>query len=272
LENTENIKQILFEAADAACNIQLEYFEKDFEIGRKRSYTDLVTEVDKKCEAKIIEIIRNKFPSHNVLGEEGGNLNKESDYVWIVDPIDGTVNYAHSLPIFCVSIAVEFKKEIILGIVKSAKTNEVFFAEKNKGAYLNDKKISVSKTENLRDGLLVTGFPYGAQNNYDYCIDHFVNFIKQGLPIRRLGSAALDMCYLAAGRFDGFWEVNLNPWDVAASYLIMLEAGGKVTDFFGNEYSIYSKQILATNGKSIHNQMIEILSIPYKNNSMEIIT
>lgn len=264
MEDIKKLKEVMFKAADAAAGIQLEYFEKDFEIGRKRDYSDLVTEVDKKCEAKIIEIIHDSFPGHNVLGEEGGDQHKSSDYVWIVDPIDGTVNYAHSVPVFCVSIAVEYKGEIILGVVYSPKTKERFYAEKGGGAFLNDIKIRVSQIENLKDSLLVTGFPYGSKDNYDHCIDHFVNFIKLGLPIRRLGSAALDICWLAAGRFEGFWEVNLNAWDVAAGYLILLEAGGKVTDFEGGQYSVYDKQILASNGKTLHNEMIEVLKKAYK--------
>lgn len=263
MENTDKLREVMFKAADAAAEIQLEYFEKDFEIGRKLDYSDLVTEVDKKCEAKIIEIIHNTFPGHNVLGEEGGDQHKKSDYIWIVDPIDGTVNYAHSVPIFCVSIAVEYKGEVILGVVYSPKTREKFHAEKGKGAFLNDKKISVSDIDLLKDSLLVTGFPYGSKDNYDHCIDHFVNFIRLGLPIRRLGSAALDICYLAAGRFEGFWEVNLNAWDVAAGYLILLESGGKVTNFEGGQYSVYDKQILASNGKTVHNEMIEVLKKAY---------
>lgn len=263
MENTDKLREVMFKAADVAAEIQLEYFEKDFEIGRKLDYSDLVTEVDKKCEAKIIEIIHNTFPGHNVLGEEGGDQHKKSDYIWIVDPIDGTVNYAHSVPIFCVSIAVEYKGEVILGVVYSPKTREKFHAEKGKGAFLNDKKISVSDIDLLKDSLLVTGFPYGSKDNYDHCIDHFVNFIRLGLPIRRLGSAALDICYLAAGRFEGFWEVNLNAWDVAAGYLILLESGGKVTNFEGGQYSVYDKQILASNGKTVHNEMIEVLKKAY---------
>ena len=254
----------MFEAADEAVKILKQYFETDLEIGRKRDYNDLVTNADKQCEAKISEIINNYYPEHNLLGEEGGDRKRESDYVWIVDPIDGTINYAHSVPIFCVSIALEIKGEVVMGVVQSPMTNEKFRAVKGEGAYLNDKKISVSDTEYLKDSLLVTGFPYGAKDNMDHCIDHFVNFIRLGLPIRRLGSAAMDICYLACGRFDGFWEINLNAWDVAAGYLILKEAGGKVTDFFGKDYSIYDKQILATNGRKIHDEMIKVLGKAYK--------
>ncbi|MCI0448365.1 MAG: inositol monophosphatase [Chlorobi bacterium] len=262
-ENLDKYKKAMFEAADEAAKILVENFDKDFEIGRKRDYNDLVTEIDKKSEAKIIEIVHKYFPEHNVLGEEGGDLKKKSDYVWIVDPIDGTINYTYSVPIFCVSIALEVKKEVVLGIVLSPLTKEKFWAEKGNGAYLNDKKIKVSDTEYLKDSLLVTGFPYGAKANDDHCIDHFINFVKQGLPIRRLGSAAMDICYLACGRFDGFWEINLNAWDVAAGYLILLEAGGRVTDFKGNKYSIYGKQILASNGRTVHKEMIEVLQRAY---------
>ena len=263
MEDINKLKEVMFKAADEAASIQMEYFEKDFEIGRKRDYSDLVTEVDKKSEARIIEIIHETFPGHNVLGEEGGDQHKTSDYVWIVDPIDGTVNYAHSVPIFCVSIGVEYKGEIILGVVYSPKTREKFWAQKGNGAYLNDKKINVSSIELLKDSLLVTGFPYGSKDNYDHCIDHFVNFIKLGLPIRRLGSAAIDICYVACGRFEGFWEVNLNAWDVAAGYLILLEAGGKVTNFEGGKYSVYDKQILASNSRKVHEEMMEVLKIAY---------
>jgi myo-inositol-1(or 4)-monophosphatase len=260
--DSKKYKEVLEDASLEAANILLEYFDTDFKVSRKKHYSDLVTEVDKKSEAKIIEVIHSYFPEHNVLSEEIGNLNKSSDYVWIVDPIDGTVNYAHSVPVFCVSIALEVKKEVKLGLIYNPVSGEKFFSEKGKGAYIGEKKISVSDVSKLKDALLVTGFPYGAGENTDHCIDHFNNFIKFGLPIRRLGSAALDMCYVACGRFDGFWEVSLNPWDVAAGYLILNEAGGKLTDFTGNKYSIYNKQILATNGK-IHNEMLEVLAKAY---------
>lgn len=263
MEDLKNYKAVLEEASSEASKILIEYFDTDFKISRKQHYSDLVTEVDKKSEARIIEIIRSYFPEHNVLSEEAGNLNKSSDYVWIVDPIDGTVNYAHGVPIFCISIALEVKKDIKLGLIYNPVSGERFFSEKGRGAYLGDKKISVSGVSELKDGLLVTGFPYGAWENVDHCIDHFNNFIKFGLPIRRLGSAALDMCYVASGRFDGFWEVSLNPWDVAAGYLILNEAGGKLTDFTGNKYSVYNKQIVASNGR-IHSEMIEVLAKAYR--------
>lgn len=265
MKDIEKLKKVMFDAADEASNLHMEYFEKDIAISRKQNYSDLVTEVDKKAEAKIAELIYSSFPDHNILGEEGDYRKKESDYLWIVDPIDGTVNYTHSIPIFCVSIGLEYKGELIIGIVQSAATGEKFYAEKGKGAFLNGKQIKVSNIEYLKDSLLVTGFPYGAKDNSDHCIDHFVNFLKLGLPIRRLGSAALDICWLACGRFEAFWEVNLNAWDVAAGCLILTEAGGRVTNFKGEPYSIYGKQILASNGKSLHKEMMDVLSTAYLN-------
>lgn len=258
IDDLQKYKRVLFEAVDESAKILIDNFDTNFKIGRKTHYNDLVTEIDHKSESKIIEVIHSHFPDHNVLSEEIGNLNLDSDHVWIVDPIDGTVNYAHSIPIFCISIALEIKKEIKLGLIYNPISGEKFFSEKDKGAFLGNKKITVSKTQQLRDSILVTGFPYGAKDNQDHCIDHFANFIKHGLPIRRLGSAALDICYVACGRFDGFWEVSLNPWDVAAGYLILNEAGGKITDFKGEMYSIYGKQLLATNGK-IHKEMMDVL-------------
>ncbi len=262
LEDVGKYKEILDEASREAAKILLENFDTEFKVSRKQHYSDLVTEVDKKSEARIIEIIHSYLPEHNILSEEAGNLNKKSEYVWIVDPIDGTVNYAHGVPIFCISIALEIKKEVKLGLVYNPVSGEKFFSEKGKGAYLSEKKIKVSDVSKLKDGLLVTGFPYLAWENIDHCIDHFNNFIRSGLPIRRLGSAALDLCYVACGRFDGFWEVSLNPWDVAAGYLIVNEAGGKLTDFTGNKYSIYNKQIVASNAK-IHGEMLDVLARAY---------
>jgi myo-inositol-1(or 4)-monophosphatase len=255
-----NLKNVMFEAADQAAEILINNFGKNFEIGRKKDYNDLVTEIDRQSEKKIIEVIHQHYPEHNILGEEGGDNKKKSDYRWIIDPIDGTINFTHKLPLFCISIALEIKGVISIGLVQAPLTGEKFWAEIGGGAFLNGKRIHVSSTENLADALLVTGFPYGARHNIGNCIDHFVNFVKLGLPIRRLGSAALDLCYLACGRFDAFWEVNLNPWDVAAGYLIVKEAGGKVTDFSGDEYSVYMKEILASNGRKLHEEMIDVLS------------
>lgn len=262
MENLNKYKKVLFEAVDESAKILLKHFNTKFKISRKSAYNDLVTEVDKKSEYKIIEVIHSYFPEHNILSEEAGDLKKNSDYLWIVDPIDGTVNYAHALPIFCVSIGLQINNDVKMGLVYNPVSGEQFFSEKGKGSFLNNKKIHVSERKYLKDAILVTGFPYNAKENYDHCIDHFVNYIKCGLPIRRLGSAALDLCYVACGRFDGFWEVSLNPWDVAAGSLILKEAGGKLTDFNRKKYSVYFKQIVATNGK-IHDEMIDVIKRAY---------
>lgn len=252
------MKNTLYKAAIESGKIIKEYFEGSFKIESKDIISNLVTEVDKKSEAKIIEIIKSEFPYHNILSEEIGALNTDSEFKWVIDPIDGTINYAHKIPICCVSIGVEKAGEIIYGLVYNPISGELFFAEKGKGAFYNDDKISVSKENNLKKALLVTGFPYVSANCPYKPIEAFSRFLNMDIPIRRLGSAALDLCWTALGRFDGFWEYNLNPWDVAAGFLIMTEAGGKVTDFKGEKFSIYGKEILATNGL-IHDDMLKVL-------------
>ncbi len=227
-------------------------------IQTKKEEINLVTEIDKETEKKIVEFIKSKFPHHSILAEESGEAKLDSGYKWIIDPLDGTTNYTHSFPVFCVSIALEHKGEVILGVIYDPNFDELFWAEKGKGAFLNGKKISVSKTDKLIKSMLATGFPYNVRENPDNCIEHFVNFLMEAQAIRRLGSAALDLAYVACGRLDGFWEVNLNPWDVAAGKIIIEEAGGKVTDFYGNKFSIYTKGIVASNGL-IHEQMLEVI-------------
>jgi myo-inositol-1(or 4)-monophosphatase len=220
---------------------------------------NLVSEIDKASEAKIISIIKRKYPSHAILAEESGESDSASDYKWVIDPLDGTTNFLHGLPLFCVTIGIEYKSEIVAGVVYDPNLDELFTAEKGSGAFLNGKRLKVTPTSKLIDSLLVTGFPYDIAQNPDNAIGHFVNFLVEGQGIRRLGSAALDLSYVAAGRFDGFWEVNLNPWDMAAGVLVVREAGGKVTDFSGGESTIYKKQVLATNGV-IHDAMLHVLA------------
>jgi len=252
------MKNILNIAATEAGKIIENYFGKDFKIESKDIISNLVTQADKESESKIIEIIKNEFPNHSILSEEIGALDSDSSIKWIIDPIDGTINFAHSIPLCCVSIGIEKDGEIIMGIVYNPISKERFFAEKGKGAFLNDKRINVSAENNLLKSLLVTGFPYNTSNNPNKPVDVFAKFVLQDIPVRRLGSAALDICWTACGRFDGFWEYNLNPWDVAAGYLILIEAGGKITDFEGNNFSVYQKEILATNNL-IHNDMLGII-------------
>jgi myo-inositol-1(or 4)-monophosphatase len=220
--------------------------------------TNLVTEIDKQSEQMIIEKIKQYFPDHDFLCEETGKHNVKSDYRWIIDPLDGTVNFTHGLPLFCVSIGLEYKGTIQLGVVYDPSANELFTAERGKGAFLNNRRMQVTKTNKLIESMLVTGFPYNVRENPDHALEHFTNFLMEAQAIRRLGSAALDICYVAAGRFEGFWEVNLHPWDVAAGVLILLEAGGTWTDFHGLSTSVYNPQLLASNG-SIHKEMIRVL-------------
>lgn len=220
---------------------------------------NLVSEIDKASEAKIIGIIKRHYPSHGILAEESG-VSGSSDYRWVIDPLDGTTNFLHGLPLFCVTIGIEYKGEVVAGVVYDPNLEEMFTAERGSGAYLNGKRMRVSQASGLINSLLVTGFPYDIANNPDHAVEHFVNFLMRGQGVRRLGSAALDLSYVAAGRLDGFWEVNLNPWDMAAGILFVREAGGMVTDFAGTPSGIYTKQALASNG-IIHNAMLDVLRL-----------
>lgn len=220
--------------------------------------TNLVTELDRKAEDLIIRTIKKRYGDHDFLAEESGSHEAKSDYRWVIDPIDGTTNFMHGLPIYSVSIGLEFRGEIILGVVYEPNRDELFTAEKGKGAFLNKRPIRVSKTKTLIEALLVTGFPYTFRSNPGTIVHHFTDFLMSSQAVRRLGSAALDLCYVAAGRFDGYWETSLNPWDMAAGVLIVEEAGGKFTDLDGFPTTIYKKTLLTSNGL-IHEQMVEVL-------------
>lgn len=252
------LKDVLMLAAKEAGAIIKQYFQGDFNVENKDTINNLVTEVDTKAEAKIISVIKETFPEHSIISEEVGELLQKSEYKWIIDPIDGTVNFAHGIPICCVSIGLLHHDEMLMGAVYNPMMNELFFAEKGKGAYLNDKPIKVSEKSDFRKAFLVTGFPYKWPKTNEHPIKVFERIILEGLPVRRLGSAAIDLCWVACGRFDGFWEYNLNPWDVSAGYLIVLEAGGRVTDFSGSECSVFDKETLATNGL-IHNSLLNAI-------------
>ncbi|MBZ0100012.1 MAG: inositol monophosphatase [Taibaiella sp.] len=252
------LRDVLLEAVKAGGAVIEHYFKGVFKIENKSTVNDLVTEVDKHAEKAIIDVIKNYYPGHSVISEEEGTLMQNSDYDWIIDPIDGTVNFAHAIPICCTSIGVRHKGEMVLGAVYNPIMKELFFAEKGKGAYLNDEKISVSKKSDFKKACLVTGFPYKWPKTYEHPIKVFERFIMEGLPVRRLGSAAIDLCWVACGRFDGFWEYNLNPWDIAAGYLIVEEAGGAITNFDGDPYDVYDKETLATNG-IIHEDMLKLI-------------
>jgi myo-inositol-1(or 4)-monophosphatase len=253
------LKQTLIEAAKAGAAENVRFFNTDFKISNKEGVNNLVTEADHAAEKAILTVIKSNFPGHQVLAEETGAIVVDSAYKWIIDPIDGTVNFAHGIPLNCVSIAVEHNGEIVLAAVYNPHLHEFFFAEKTKGATLNDKPIRVSNETAAIKACLVTGFPYTYINVPNGPLEIFERFIRKGVPVRRLGSAAIDLCWVAAGRFDGFYEHKLEPWDSAAGYLIVEEAGGKVTDFEGNKFSVYQHRVLATNGK-IHEEMLEVIN------------
>jgi myo-inositol-1(or 4)-monophosphatase len=220
---------------------------------------NIVTDADKTSQAMIIRRIRSSFPEHSILSEECRPQDKKSAYRWVIDPIDGTTNFAHAFPFFCVSIALEEAGKVILGVVYDPVRDEIFVAEKGKGAYLNGRKIHVSNTRFLSHSMLATGFTYGVKGARNKNIRNFSIFLVQAQAVRRAGSAALDMCYVACGRFEGFWEADLKPWDTAAASLIVAEAGGSVTKYNGSGYSHYDNEVLATNSL-IHKQMKKILS------------
>jgi len=248
--------------AEEACRrsgaLQLEGLKKSLEIEFKGAI-NLVTDVDHACEKTIVELIQGTFPDHDILAEEGSGKRKDSDYKWVIDPLDGTTNYTHGYRLFCTSIALEYKGEIVLGAVYEPNSDEMYLAEKGGGATLNGKKIRVSEVNNLEQALLVTGFAYNLRDTQNNNLDHFTNFLMRAQAVRRDGVAAIDLCYLAAGRYDGFWELNLFPWDVAAGFCIIREAGGQVTDFQGRPFEIYFKSLLASNGP-LHEEMIRVLS------------
>jgi len=221
--------------------------------------TNLVTDVDKKAEAMIIRKIVAAFPDHSILSEEGRPRERSSVFKWLIDPLDGTTNFVHAFPFFSVSIGLEKDGAVVLGVVYDPMRDELFTAQKGAGAYLNNKRIKVSDTKRLSESLLATGFAYGVKEAADDNIANFRDFLMQARAIRRAGSAALDFCYVACGRFDGYWELDLNPWDCAAGTLLAREAGGKVSRHDGSAYSHYDKEVLASNGR-IHHQMVNVLT------------
>lgn len=251
----------LEEMARAAGDILRAAFGQVHEIDRK-GIIDLVTEVDRQSENYLMGNIKKRFPQSRAVGEEGGRLSGDGDGMWYVDPLDGTVNYAHGLPIFCVSIAYERAGEIVLGVVYNPIHEEFYAAERGAGAALNGVPIQVTQVGELVDSLLVTGFPYDAWTNPDNNMAEFERFSKRSRGVRRLGSAALDLAYVAAGRLDGFWEIRLNAWDVAAGALIVQEAGGLVTDIRGGtDFMSKPQSILAAN-PALHAKMLAALSSP----------
>lgn len=252
-------KEILINATNAGANELKHFFNGKFLISHKEGINNLVTEADHAADKAIREVIRKAFPEHGIVSEESDAKISESEYRWIIDPIDGTVNFANNIPICCVSIGLEYKGAMYMGAVYNPIMNEFFFAEKGKGATLNGQPISVSDKDEVIRSCLVTGFPYTYLDQPNGPLEVFSKLIKRGVPVRRLGSAAIDLCWVAAGRFDGFYEHELHAWDSAAGFIIIEEAGGKVTDLKGETYSPFRPGIIATNGK-IHEELQKIVA------------
>ncbi|MDW8225590.1 MAG: inositol monophosphatase family protein [Bacteroidota bacterium] len=229
-------------------------------VERKEGRHNLVTDYDRRAEKLIVERLRQRFPESEFWAEESGRSGTVGQQLcWLVDPLDGTVNFAHGIPIFCVSIAALSDGDILCGVIYQPLVGELFTAARGRGAWLNGERICVSRTARLEDAILVTGFPYNVADNPGNCMEHFLRFLRLGLPIRRLGSAALDLAYVAAGRFDGFWEVTLNPWDVAAGVLLVQEAGGQVSHYDGSTYRLEARSSIVASNGWIHEQMLIVL-------------
>jgi myo-inositol-1(or 4)-monophosphatase len=250
--------QTALAAAQAGAKVLMRYYGKNFNVEYKGE-TDPVSQADKEAQKAIIKVIKNIFPGHGILAEEDGVNDIKNDFCWIIDPLDGTVNFVHGVPVFCVSVGLKRGKEIISGVIYSPVMKEIFAAEKGSGAYLNGKKIHVSKLKDPLRSLAVTGFPYYAREKSARVIENFTNIMKRTQGMRRLGSAALDLAYVACGRFEFFWEEGLKPWDIAAGALIVKEAGGTVSDYTGAKDFIYKDTLLASNNKTMHKKVLEIL-------------
>ncbi len=255
----EGVQRVGLTAALKGAKILRSYFGNVTHISQK-GVIDLVTEADVNSEHAIIETIKGVFPDHSILAEESGLNDQTSPCQWIIDPLDGTTNYAHGVGLFAISIAFAMNQSIVFAIVLNPITQELFTATHGNGAMLNNQRINVSTTEKVSESLLVTGFPYNLKTAFDPLIKRFSNCLNAAQGVRRLGSAALDLCYVACGRFDGFWEQQLHPWDTAAGILIAREAGAVITDFSNRPFTIEKKEIVATNGH-IHHEMLEILTI-----------
>ena len=249
-----DIKTIAREAGE----IVRDGFGASFGVELKSNKNDLVTDVDKRSEKAIVDFIGKKYPEHGVLAEEGSSRNQDAEYVWVIDPIDGTTNFAHGLPLFSISIGVRRNGETIAGAVYDVMRDALYFAEKGSGAFKNDERVRVSDQARLADALVVTGFPYNIEENPRKTLELFTEFTLAARGVRRLGSAAIDFCYVAEGVFDGFWEINLNPWDVCAGRLLVEEASGRVTDYRGEPNDIHDREVLATNG-AVHEDMMRLI-------------
>lgn len=256
---TAKLFQIAWEAAHTAGDIIRANWQRPMSISYKGAI-DLVTTVDRDSERAIVDLLQRNFPHHSILAEEETDLRgTDSRHRWIVDPLDGTTNFAHGYPQFCVSIALQYENETILGVVYDPIRRECFSAIRGQGAKLNGATIHPSPVADLNQSLLATGFPYDRRDNADFYLTYFKAFMTRVQGIRRAGAAALDLCYVACGRLDGFWELKLKPWDIAAGTLIVREAGGRVSGFDGGELDLFGMETLASNG-AVHDAMIAVIT------------
>ena len=253
-EHLNFTKEIAFDAG----KILSKHFGNISSINKKSTSIDLVTNADIESETLIVDSIQKKFPNDSIIAEESDIKESDSDFKWIIDPLDGTTNFVHNLPIFAVSIGLKYKNETVLGVVYNPAADKMFFAKKNKGAYLNDKIISVSSSNTLSDSLIVTGFPYLQDEKWNNSFSIFKDFYSKTQGVRRLGAAALDLCFVAMGRFEVFYEFNLKPWDICAGSIIAEEAGALVTDWDGSKYPESGERIIASNGH-VHKEALKIL-------------
>ena len=244
------------ELAREAGGVLTHYMDREKHVELK-GRANLVTVADREAEALIIRRIRDRYPSHAILAEESG-ASLGSEAKWTIDPLDGTTNFAHRYPFFCVSVGFEHAGKIQCGAVYDPWRDEMFSGARGLGAFVNGQPMQVSDADALSNALIMTGFPYGVREKMDTAMSQFRAFLIESQGVRRGGSAALDLCYIALGRVDGFWEMDLHPWDTAAGTIILEEAGGRITDFSGGPFSVYGKQIVASNGR-IHDEMIAIL-------------
>lgn len=257
--NLDHIKRIAITAARNGAEVLQSYFGHVSAVAKK-SAIDLVTEADTESEKRIIATIRSSFPNHAILAEESGHTDGDSEHIWLIDPLDGTTNFAHCVPIYSVSIALAVRGRIVIGIVLNPASGELFAALAGHGAQLNARAIGVSQIASVSESLLATGFPYDFRNLTEPVMARLRSCAAASQGVRRIGSAALDLCYVACGRFEGFWEERLKPWDTAAGYLIASEAGATVSNFQNQPYSLEHQDILATNGR-IHKEMLALLAI-----------
>jgi myo-inositol-1(or 4)-monophosphatase len=257
MKEMDRIAQVGTEVALEAGKLLMKHFRTKFAVSHKGDI-NLVTEIDVAAEKLIVARLLKAFPTHTVLAEEDHSDAARSSHTWVIDPLDGTTNYAHGVPIFCVSIGLEIDGELQWGVVYNPNLDEIFTARRGRGAVLNNKALQVSRVDSLTTSLLATGFPYDIRSSEDNNLDYFREFALRAQAVRRAGSAALDLSYVAAGRFDGFWELKLHPWDCAAGYLLVREAEGVVTNFDGQPGSIYEIESVATNGL-IHDQMLAVI-------------